>query len=119
MATKRRLAILTGIMGTSGVLHFAMPEPYQKIVPPQLGDARTLVLASGAVELACAALLAAPKTRRLGGWLSVGVLIGVFPANLYSVKVIGDTPLKKAAAIARLPLQIPMLRSALAIAREG
>jgi uncharacterized membrane protein len=110
---------LMGMLGVSGVLHFAIPKQYERIVPPGLGDARMLVLASGAAELACAGLLAAPKTRRIGALLSAGLFVAVFPANVYSVKVLGTNKASRAGAIARLPLQIPMIRSALKVARES
>lgn len=96
-----------------------IPAPYQKIVPPRLGHARALVLASGAAEIGCAALLAAPSTRRLGAVLSAGVFVAVFPANLYAVKVMGTSRIGRAAAIARLPLQLPMVTTALKVARES
>jgi uncharacterized membrane protein len=95
-----------------------MPKPYEKIVPPQLGHARTFVLASGAAELACAALLVAPPTRRLGALLSAGLFVAVFPANLYAVTIMSHR-LTRAAAIARLPLQVPMVAAALKVARES
>lgn len=118
-ADARRLRALIAILGGSGVLHFLIPKPYQRIVPPQLGDPRTLVLASGAAELACAGLLMARPTRRLGGWLSAGLLVAVFPANLYAIDVVGTTTVRRAGAIARLPLQLPMIAMALRIARES
>jgi uncharacterized membrane protein len=51
--------------------------------------------------------------------LSVGLFVGVFPANLYAVKVVGPNKTKQAAAIARLPLQWPMISNALKVARES
>jgi uncharacterized membrane protein len=118
-ADRRRLTALITILGVSGVLHFAAPKQYEKIVPPRLGDPRTIVLASGAAELACAALLAAPATRRIGALLSAGLFVGVFPANLYAVKVVGPSPMLRAGAVARLPLQLPMITAALKVAREA
>jgi uncharacterized membrane protein len=115
----RRVLALIAILGGSGVIHFVKPSFYEDIVPPQLGDARTLVLASGAAELVCAGLLAAPRTRKLGALASIGVLVGVFPANVYTVKVVGPSRLRQAGALARLPLQWPMLRLALRIFRTG
>jgi len=66
-----------------------------------------------------AAGLLGPRTRRLAGWGSVALLLGVYPAN---VKMAADAtrarnPALSAAAIARLPLQWPMVRSALRAAR--
>jgi uncharacterized membrane protein len=116
---QRRLRALQGILGGSAVLHFAIPTPYQKIVPPQLGHARALVFASGVAEIGCAALLAAPATRRLGALLSAGLFVAVFPANLYAVKVAGNSRIVRAGTIARLPLQIPLVTAALKVARES
>jgi uncharacterized membrane protein len=110
---------LTALLGGSGVLHFLAPAPYRKIVPPSFGDPAVLVRLSGVAELGCAALLAAPPTRRLGGWASAALFVAVFPANLYAVKAVGPRRTARAVAIARLPLQLPMIGSALAVAREG
>jgi uncharacterized membrane protein len=105
-------------LGGSGLLHFVAPVPYRKIVPPSLGDPDRLVELSGAAELGCAALLAVPATRRIGGWASAALFVAVFPANLYSVKVLRRHPAARAVAIARLPLQLPMITAALAVTRD-
>jgi uncharacterized membrane protein len=112
-----RVAGLIAILGGSGVLHMLVPAPYERIVPPGFGDPRTMVYLSGVAELGCAALLASRRTRRTGGLLSAGLFVGVFPANLYAVKIMGNR-LTKAAAVARLPLQLPMITAALRVARE-
>lgn len=117
-ADRRRLASLIGILVGSGALHLIAPRPYQRIVPPGLGDARRIVYASGVVEIACAGLLAVPRTRRLGGRCAAALFVVVFPANLYAVGVMNSTA-GKAAAIARLPLQLPMITAALRVAREA
>ena len=80
-----------------------------------------MILASGVAELLCAAGLLLPRTRRAAGWASLVLLPGVYPANL---KMAGDAARTdrtgfKAAAFARLPLQLPMLRSAWKAARAG
>jgi uncharacterized membrane protein len=112
----RRVAVLTAILGGSGVMHMVAPQIYEKIVPPRAGNAKTVVYASGVAEIGCAVLLAARRTRRLGAWLSAGLFVAVFPANLYAVTVM-PTKVTKAGAIARLPLQIPMVTAALKVAR--
>jgi uncharacterized membrane protein len=115
----RRIAILIGILGGSAILHFAIPRPYETIVPPQLGDARRLVYGSGVAELGCAAMLASPRTRKLGGLASAALFVAVFPANIYAVKVMGRTRIGRLAAIARLPLQWPLITAALKVARDA
>jgi uncharacterized membrane protein len=118
-AAQRRIARLTVLLGGSGVLHFLIPKQYAKIVPPGFGDPAAMVRISGVAELGCAALLVAPPTRRLGGWASAVLFVAVFPANLYAVRAVGSHRAAKAVAIARLPLQLPMISSALAVARNG
>ncbi|MGW7679842.1 DoxX family protein [Kribbella sp. NPDC054772] len=111
------LAVLFGVLGA---LHFAKPEPFEKIVPKVLPRKKELVYASGVAELACAAGLLHPRTRRLAGLASAGLLVAVFPAN---VQVAADlrrkgSPGAQAIAFARLPLQIPLIRWALKASRE-
>ncbi|MEX2588431.1 MAG: DoxX family protein [Actinomycetota bacterium] len=66
----------------SGVLHLIKPEPYEKIVPRVLGHEEFFVQASGILELAAAALLLVPRTRRWGGAVTAALLVAVFPANV-------------------------------------
>lgn len=118
----RDVKILSGILAVSGVLHFVVPKPYTAIVPKPLPYKRELVYASGAVELGCAAMLTQPSTRRLGGLLSFGLLLAVFPANV-QMAVDGWRSSKtptwyKVGLLLRLPLQIPPLRWSLKAARS-
>lgn len=109
------------LLGTSGVLHFVAPKPFESIVPKSLGHAETLVRVSGAVELACAAGLALPRTRRLAGLASAALFVAVFPANVtmavQDVRSSRTSMIRKAAVLARLPLQAPLITHALRLAR--
>lgn len=113
----RDLKVLTGAFVGSGVLHFAKPAVFEKIVPARLPYAKELVYASGAVELASAAMLISPRTRRAGGWLAAGLLVAVFPANLQmaadGLRGRRAPGWYKAGVVARLPLQAPLIRIAL------
>ena len=73
--------------------------------------------ATDAAELGIAALLAGPATRRAGGWAAAGLLTAFMPAHLHTFRVIPNKPLPMAAALARLPLQVPLVLSALRVAR--
>jgi uncharacterized membrane protein len=105
----------------SGVLHFLMPKPYDTIVPAELpGSARFYTYASGVAEVGTGALLLAPRTRKLGALAAVALFLGVFPANVNMVRLWKDKPLfMRLGAIARLPLQIPMITAALKIYRNS
>jgi len=113
----RLAALLLG----SGVLHFVVPKPYDMIVPAELpGSQRFYTYASGVAELASGALLLSPRTRKLGALSAVAVFVGVFPANLNLVRLWRDKPLiMRLGAIARLPLQIPMITGALKVYRTS
>lgn len=98
-----------------GVLHFAKPEPFYGLIPPELpGSAKAWTYGSGVVELAVAGLLAAPRTRRLGGTAALALFIGVYPGNLQMVRAWRHKPVWPYQVISwgRLPLQIPMIMTA-------
>ncbi|MEJ7705958.1 MAG: hypothetical protein WKF82_01025 [Nocardioidaceae bacterium] len=105
---------LAVLFATSGLLHFVRPAIFESIVPRQLPVRRQLVLASGAAELACAAGLMTPRTRRLAGLASAALLTAVYPANLRmavsSCRSGGRA--RCAVALGRLPLQWPLMRVA-------
>ena len=112
-ARRSRLA-LAGLLLVTGVLHFAVPSAYDRIVPRALGDARALVYASGVAELACAGLVAAPRTRRAGGWCAAALFVLVFPANVQMALDASGPAV--ALAWLRLPLQVPLVAWAVRVA---
>lgn len=101
------------LMLAAGILHFAKPEMYERIMPDELPAHRALVYASGVAEATGAVLSMVPATRRIGGWLSIATLIGVFPANVHMAvraeRFEAHVPGGRAALWARLPLQGVML----------
>jgi uncharacterized membrane protein len=104
-----------------GVLHFAAPQPFDTVVPAELpGSQRFYTYASGVAEVGTGALLVAPRTRRLGALAAIALFIGVFPANVNMVRLWKNKPLPmQAIAVARLPLQLPMITQALKVYRES
>ncbi|MEV6315413.1 hypothetical protein [Streptomyces sp. NPDC051776] len=110
-ATPRSAPLLAALLATTGVAHFVAPGQFDAIVPRSLpGRARTWTHISGAVELALAAGIAAPRTRRASGLAAAGFFVAVFPANIRMAYDWRDKPpLLKAAAYARLPLQLPLV----------
>ncbi len=104
-----------------GALHFVAPKPFDSIIPEELpGSARLYTYASGVAELGTGALLLAPRTRKLGALAAVALFIGVFPGNLNHVRLWWDKGWPaRLATMARLPLQIPMIRQAIKIYRSS
>ncbi|MGW2825236.1 DoxX family protein [Streptomyces sp. NPDC001443] len=117
--SERSSLLLAGLLATAGTAHFAAPRQFDATVPRALpGSPRTWTYASGVAELALAAGLAVPRTRRVAALATAAFFVGVFPAN---VKMAVDwrnrpTP-QKAAALGRLPLQIPLVLWARSVAR--
>jgi uncharacterized membrane protein len=104
-----------------GVLHFVAPKPFDTIVPTELpGSARIYTHASGVAEVAVGALLLAPRTRRIGALAAIALFVGVFPANVNMVRLWKHKPMPmRIGALARLPLQIPMITQAYKIYRAS
>lgn len=115
----RELAVLAGLFTASGVAHLVRPKTYEPLMPAWVPAHREVIIGSGIAELACAAGLALPATRSVAGWASAALLVGVFPGNVKMAVDASRTPNKplKGAAFARLPLQVPMIRTALRAAR--
>ncbi|KHL15853.1 putative membrane protein [Mumia flava] len=119
----RDVTALAGLLAVAGVAHFVAPKPFESIVPRALPARRALVHASGVAELACAAGLVAPRTRRAAGYATAALMVAVFPANVQMTVTALRSPRAstgyRAATIARLPLQWPLVRTAWKAARSG
>ncbi|MER5753407.1 DoxX family protein [Streptomyces sp. NPDC002088] len=119
--SERSPLLLAGLLAAAGTAHFARPHQFDATVPRALpGSPRTWTYASGVAELALAAGLAVPRTRRAAALATAAFFVGVFPAN---VKMAVDwrhrrAP-QKAAAIGRLPLQVPLVLWARGVARSA
>jgi uncharacterized membrane protein len=118
----RDIAGLVALFATSGTTHLVKPGVFEPLVPRVLPRRRDLVYASGVAELACAAGLLHPMTRRWAGWASAAVLVAVFPGNVQMSVTHGRRAARKgtpgaraafAGTVARLPVQWPLIRAAL------
>ena len=113
----RVAAMLIGI----GVGHFVAPKPCDTIVTAELpGNPRFYTYASGVAEVGVGALLLAPRTRRFGATAAVALFLAVWPANWNMLRLWRGKPLPmRIGAMARLPLQIPMIITALKVRRAA
>jgi uncharacterized membrane protein len=116
----RDLQALAAAFATSGTIHMVKPQVFEAIVPKALPARRGLVYASGIAELVCAAGLLHPATRKAAGWASAALLVAVFPGNVQMAVTEGKRASrgtgsrgKQVATLIRLPLQIPLIRTAL------
>lgn len=113
MDDRRRALPLAALLLAAGAAHFVVPRPYERIVPGLFDDPAFWVRWSGVAQMACAGLVAHPRTRRAGALVAAGVFVAVFPAN---VKMALDGGLPYGLAWARLPLQVPLVWWALRVA---
>jgi uncharacterized membrane protein len=111
---RRDAKVVVGAFLASGTVHLVKPEVFRPLMPSWVPAHREVILASGVAELACAAGLLLPQTRRLAGLASAALLVGVFPGNVKMALDAqrGSNRPFQAAAWARLPLQLPMIRGA-------
>ena len=116
------IAALAGLFITSGTTHLVKPEVFEPLVPKALPRRRELIYVSGVAELACAAGLLHPRTRRYAGFASAALLLAILPGNVQMSANYGKraqrkgTPASQAAfvgTVARLPMQLPLIRAAL------
>jgi uncharacterized membrane protein len=117
--SQRPAYFLAALLGLGGAMHFVKPKQYDAQIPKQLpGSARAWTYGSGVAEIGVAAAIALPRTRRLGGLAAALLFVGIFPGN---VKMAVDAqrhgaPAKfRALALARLPLQWPLVAWALKV----
>ncbi|WP_371793235.1 hypothetical protein OG285_34025 [Streptomyces sp. NBC_01471] len=120
-ATDRPTKYLVALLAGAGVIHFVAPRGFDSTVPPWLpGRARTYTQVSGAVELLLAAGVALPATRRMSARAAAGLFVAVFPANVQMAYDWRNRPAPlKAAALARLPLQLPLVAWAAKVSRSA
>ncbi|HEY8502430.1 MAG TPA: hypothetical protein VIL21_07065 [Solirubrobacterales bacterium] len=105
-------AALAAFFAFTGTMHFLRPRFFEAIVPPAIEpQKREAVAVSGAAEVAGAALVLHPASRRLGRWWLLALLVAVFPANVHmavnpeQIRGLDMRKFPRWALWARLPLQ--------------
>ncbi|WP_405014348.1 MauE/DoxX family redox-associated membrane protein [Kitasatospora sp. NBC_01539] len=113
--------LLGGLLVAAGAAHFAAPRTFDAIVPRSLpGSRRSWTYASGVAELAVGAAVLAPRTRAVGALAAAGLFTAVFPANVKMAYDWRNRPEPwRTAAVARLPLQVPLVLWALRVRRTA
>lgn len=101
-------------------MHFVNPGFFDEIVPPWApGSARAATYASGVAEILVGLGIMFARTRRVALWSAAALFVAVYPANLYMAWEWRDRELsERLIAYGRLPLQIPMIWWAVALARR-
>jgi uncharacterized membrane protein len=121
--TRSRAAYsLSALLGCAGVLHFLLPRPYDRMIPKWIpGSPRSWTYGSGVAELAVAAAVAVPRSRRRGALTAATLFIVVFPGNVQMALEARrrDSAIMRVGTLVRLPLQIPLIAWAWYVARRA
>lgn len=118
-----RAGLWAGVFGAAGVLHFVRPEVFDNLVPEELpGTQRGWTYGSGVAELGLSAAMLStfvkPEWRPAVGKTAAAFLLGVWPGNIKMAWDWRNKPAKpRAIAFARVPLQVPMIRGVLKLAK--
>jgi uncharacterized membrane protein len=108
--------LLAALLTIAGAAHFLFPEPFDRIIPGFVpGPPRFWTYASGVVEWACAAGLVPAATRRRAATSTAVLFVAVFPANID--QAVHTHGAGRWLALARLPLQVPLVLWALRLRR--
>lgn len=104
----------------AGINHFANQNFYLKMMPPILPAPSFLIYLSGVFQVALGILLLMPRFSRLAAWGLIGLLIAVFPANIFMAMNTENFPeFSPTALYLRLPLQIVLIAWAFWFARSN
>ncbi|MBM7118040.1 DoxX family protein [Archangium primigenium] len=103
-----------------GITHFVRPDPFVKIMPPFIPFPLAMVYLSGAIEIGLGVLLLPAITRPYAAWGIIALLIAVYPANIQmAVDSYRQQNPQLWVALARLPLQFPLIGWAWTYTRRG
>lgn len=110
MALPWHLYVMAALYVLAGLNHFRKPRMYERIIPPYFPKPKLLNFLSGAAEVVLGVMLCFPFTSTWAALGIIGLLIAVFPANVYMVydKKAGSG-IPKILLLARLPLQIVLM----------
>ena len=106
------LVLMAIIFLIAGTLHFVLPRPFLRIMPPALGHGLLLLHMSGGAEILGGLGLLLPGSRRLAAWGLAALLFCVWPANIYMAWIHLPLPGIMGQAWvqwARVPLQLPLI----------
>lgn len=94
----------------AGANHFRTPKVYERIIPPYLPAAGTLVLISGTVEMVLGLMLLNPGTQNMAAWGLIILLVLLLPVHFYMFKErTASLGLPKWLLLLRIPLQFGLI----------
>ena len=121
-ADTRRALSLSAFLGSAGTMHFVVPKFYDAMIPEPLpGTPRMWTYGSGVAEIATAAAILTPRTRRAGGMAAALLFAAVLPGNIKQAIDArkSDSTAFRVGTILRLPMQAPLITWALKVRNQA
>ena len=110
MALPWHLYLMATLYLLAGANHFRKPRMYKRIIPPYFPFPKFLNIVSGALEILLAVFLCIPATSAFAAIGIMGLLVAVFPANLFMyANDDAGLGLPKKLLLLRLPLQLVLI----------
>lgn len=104
-ATSIARIVLAAAMVFAGVMHFAKPRFYLRMMPPYVPMHRAAVLWSGVAEVVLGAALLVDAARPWAAYALIVLFVAVFPANVHMALHAKELRVPPWIAWARLPFQ--------------
>jgi len=82
MNSDRSARLIGSAFVGAGVPHFVRPDFFEAIVPRWFPNPKFANEVSGAAEITCGLAMLPRRTRRMAAFALLGILVGVFPANV-------------------------------------
>lgn len=117
-ADSRRAMRLSVFLTGAGAMHFVVPKFYDAMIPEALpGTPRMWTYGSGVAEIATAAAILTPRTRRTGGLAAAYLFAAVLPGNVKQAIDArnSDSAAFRIGTLLRLPMQWPLISWALKV----
>jgi uncharacterized membrane protein len=84
---KASLVLLVFFYLVAGSNHFIAPDFYYPLIPDYIGDKTLVNVTAGVVELLLAFMVLYPKTRRIGAYGVILMLIAFIPSHVYFIQI--------------------------------
>jgi len=84
---KASLVLLVFFYLVAGSNHFIDPDFYYPLIPEYLGNQHLINMLAGLAELLLALMVLSPKTRRIGSYGIILMLIAFIPSHLYFIQI--------------------------------
>ena len=94
----------------AGANHFRTPKIYERIMPPYIPAAPTMVIISGVAEMVLGLMLLNAETQHLAAWGILILLVFFIPVHIYMLQnERAALKMPKWALILRIPVQFALM----------